>query len=401
MLGALPLLAQLVHLPSAWITAAMGRRRVAIWAVAASREAYLPLVAFPLLPMGEGTKVAVLLGVAAVSSVLAAVANNAWFAWMGDLVPKALRGRYFGRRTAICTLGGALASLAAGALLDRGRGADRIGWALAALALVACLSGAITAWLMSQQVDPSGERARAPQPSLARALRPFRDPSVRALLEYQVAWNAAVGLAAAFFIVHMLDNLRMSFALVSLQLAGASALRVLLVPLWGRALDRVGARPVLVICSFGIGLLPLVYLLPTPESLWPLALDSLLSGMLWGGHSLAMFALPMSVGAQRERPFTFAAVSAAGGVAFAAASALGGALAQGLPRDLVVYGRPVFALQVLFVLSSISRLCAAALALRIDEERARPVDALLRLAASRASSLRLRWVRLPIPRRSP
>ncbi len=188
----------------------------------------------------------------------------------------------------------------------------------------------------------------------------------------------------------------MSFALVSLQVAGTSALRVLLVPLWGRALDRVGARPVLITCSFGIGLVPLIYLLPTPDNLWPLALDSILSGMMWSGHSLAMFALPMSVGAQRERPFTFAAVSAAGGVAFALSSALGGALAQGLPRDLVVWGRPVFALQVLFVLSAIARLCAAALTPRIDEERARPVDDLLRLAASRASALQPRWVRLPI-----
>lgn len=391
-LGALPLLAQLVHLPAAWITASLGRRRVAIGAVAAAREAYLPLVALPFLPIGDGAKLSVLLAVAGASSLLGAIANNAWFSWMGDLVPGAIRGRYFGRRTAICAMGGAAASLAAGTLLDRSKLQGRAGAALAALALVACLSGAITAWLMAHQVDLGRERGAALKPDWARALQPFRDPKLRPLLVYQVAWNAAVGLAAAFFNVHMLDNLRMGFALVSLQLAGTAGARVLSVPLWGRALDRVGARPVLILCSFGIGFVPLVYLLPTPQNLWPLALDSLMSGALWSGHSLASFALPMSLGAPRDRPFTFAAVSAAGGIAFALSSALAGAVAQQIPRDLLVLGRPMFGLQVLFVLSSVARLCAASLALRIAEHQARPVDALLQLGAS---ALRTRLARLP------
>ncbi len=391
-LGALPLLAQLVHLPGAWVTASLGRRRVAIGAVTAAREAYLPLVALPFLPLSDGAKLAVLLSVAAASSLLSAVANNAWFSWMSDLVPEAIRGRYFGRRTALCAVGGALASLSAGSLLDRSKAQGRAGAALAALALVACASGAVTAWLMARQVDPAKGRAAPLKPDWSRALAPFRDARLRPLLAYQMAWNAAVGLAAAFFNVHMLDNLKMGFALVSLQLAGVAAVRVLSVPLWGLALDRVGARPVLILCSFGIGLVPLVYLLPTPLVLWPLAIDSLMSGALWGGHSLASFALPMSMGPPRDRPFTFAAVSAAGGIAFGVSSALAGGLAQQIPRDLLVLGRPMFGLQVLFVLSSAARLCAAALTLRILEKEARPVDALLQLGAT---ALRSRLARLP------
>lgn len=365
---------------------------MAIGAVTASREAYLLLVALPFLPLSDGAKLAVLLSVAAASSLLGAVANNAWFSWMSELVPEAIRGRYFGRRTAICAVGGALASLSAGTILDRSKAHGHAGAALASLALVACASGAVTAWLMSRQVDTAHDRGAALKPDWSRALRPFRDAGLRPLLVYQMAWNGAVGLAAAFFNVHMLDNLKMGFALVSLQLAGAAATRVLSVPLWGRALDRVGARPVLVLCSFGIGLVPLVYLLPTPQMLWPLAIDSLMSGALWSGHSLASFALPMSFGAPRDRPFTFAAVSAAGGIAFAISSALAGALAQQIPRDLLVLGRPMFGLQVLFVLSSAARLCAAALTLRISEQQARPVDALLQLGAS---ALRSRLARLP------
>jgi len=53
-LGALPQLAQLVQLPSAWATALFGRRRVAIAAVGLARQALLPLALLPFLNSPRG-----------------------------------------------------------------------------------------------------------------------------------------------------------------------------------------------------------------------------------------------------------------------------------------------------------------------------------------------------------
>jgi len=138
LVAALPQLAQAFQLPGAWVTALLGRRRAALWAVTLSRQALLPLAALPLLPLGDEGKRAVLLAAAAVSAALGVVGNNAWTAWMGDLVPSALRGRYFGGRTALCTAGGTLAGLGAGALLDAAGARALREPALALLALLAC-----------------------------------------------------------------------------------------------------------------------------------------------------------------------------------------------------------------------------------------------------------------------
>src|SRR5262249_18174747 len=206
-----------------------------------------------------------------------------------------LRGRYFGRRTALCTLGAAAGTLGAGLFLDRLRAFGAEGDGLSALAGLACLVGAITTVLMARQHEPSPDGARE-RPELAAALRPFASPRARALVGYQMVWNGAVGIAATFFSVYELKDLHLSFGIVSLHATAVAVVRMLAAPAWGRAIDRVGSRPVLVLASFAISALPAIWLLARPDAyLLPLIADTVLSGIFWSGHGLASFHLPLSV----------------------------------------------------------------------------------------------------------
>jgi MFS family permease len=381
------------------VTTALGRRRVAIWAVTASREIYWPLVALPFLPLSREGRLSVLIAVAAISAVLAVIGNNAWTAWMGALVPDKLRGRYFGRRTAICTLGGTTASLLSGSILDLAGASHLEGVVYSLLAAVAAISGIVTAFLLAQQHEPEPQPGVAPTLSLEALRAPLRDPAARRYLAYLVAWNAAVGLAGPLFSIHMLENLKMGFLLMGLQVAGVAAVRFLAVPLWGRALDKVGSRPVLLACSFGISIVPLVWLFPRPGALWPIALDSLLSGVLWSGHGLASFALPLSLAPKSQRPFYLATFSAAGGLAFGTAATLGGAIAEHLPRDILVAGQPMFGLQELFVASALLRLIAAVIGLRVVEPGARSIEQLVQMGTRYLVRLPLRLTQEVLARR--
>ena len=101
---------------------------------------------------------------------------------------------------------------------------------------------------------------------------------------------------------------------------------MLAAPVWGRALDKLGARPVLLACSFGIGTVPLIWLFPREDFLWPLLVDCLLAGVLWCGHSLAAFNLPLAITPRAERPFYLAVFSTVSGLSFSLATILGGLL---------------------------------------------------------------------------
>ncbi len=384
-LSALPFLSQLLQLPSAWITSALGRRRVAVVAVTAQRELLLLLAPLPFLSISLGAKQALLLGVAGASAAIGAVGNNAWTAWMGELVPASVRGRYFGQRTAICTAGGSLAGLAFGILLDR---AGHGGEALSVLAVIASVAGMATGVLLARQHEPSAPPAHPPD--LATAVRPFADPAVRDLLVFQVAWNAAVGCGGSFFFLHLLRNLHAGYTRIAVYAAGVAAARMISAPLWGRAIDRLGARPVLAACSFAAGVMPFTWLLASERAIWPIAIDALAGGAAWGGHALASFAMPLAVAPRRGRPFYLAAFSMTGGLGYALGAALGGVVAGALPDRIAVLGHAAHRLEVLFVLSGVARLAAGRLCLRIRERGAGSVWQLHNLARESVAEARER-----------
>lgn len=366
LLGALPFLAQLMQLPGAWLTTRFGSRRTALLTVAVSRHVFLPLVALPFLPLSPEVKRAVLIACAAVHHGAGILCNNAWVTWMGDLVPRRLRGRYFGRRTAISTLAGALALLTAGTFLDGARASERTGQGLAALALAACLLGTLSTALMALKHDP----ARGPAIAgfrFSRVLQPLRDAAARRFLGYGAVWNGALGLSGPFFTLYLLEDLRLGFTWVALQGAASALSRMVAAPVWGRLIDRVGARPVLRGCTWGLVLSPLLWTLAGPERWWPLALDALLGGVLLSGQGLAAFALPLAVAPARERPFYHAAFSMTGGTAFALASAAAGLLVKALPGTLLVADRAWSSLHVLFVLAALARAGAALLSRSLVE----------------------------------
>lgn len=373
---ALPQLAQVAQIPGAWTTAWLGHRRACIGFVLAARLVALPLALLPLWRPSQATAGALLIAVASAAALLAVLGNNAWTSWMGELVPRRIRGRYFGRRAGLCTAGGALASAGAGVLLDWARPRGLEGAALAVLQLAAGAVGITTAILMARQHDPS-PLVEVPPRSLRPAFRPFGDRSVRGLVTYLAAWNLAVGVAGSFFALHMLQNLRMGFTLIALHGAALATARMVAAPLWGRAIDRLGARPVLVTCSFGIAAIPLIWFFATPERLWPLAFDAISAGVLWGGHSLATFSLPLSVTPKRGRPHYLAAFSLTSGVSFSLATALAGAVGGALPAHFEVAHHAFFSLQVLFAVTVPLRFAAAFLALRIHEPAAAGIGALL------------------------
>jgi MFS family permease len=371
----MPFASQLVQLPAAWIVSMFGRRRVAILSVGASRQIPLVLCALPALPLSTSAKQLLLLAVGLTSALLAVIGNNAWTSWMGDLVPARMRGRYFGMRTAVTTIGGALASIAAGVVLDRAHVPASTGLALSGLALAGAVAGVATTLLMMQQHEPLASATKRQAVRAQDVLAPLLDPRSRDLLYYQVSWYVGVGVCGGLYAVHMLVNLKMRFALVALHGTTVAFARVLAAPAWGRMLDRHGPGSVLVLCSLGLALLPALWLLPSPTFLAPLALDAVLAGVFWGGHGLAIFALPLRIAPDQGRPFYLAAFSFAGGLSFAVAAAAGGWLASALPVHVNVLGREMFGMQSLFALALVVRLFAARLAVRRLLHATEPVAA--------------------------
>lgn len=375
LLGALPFVSQLVHVPSAWFSSPKARRRIALVALTASRQMLLGFALLPLVPMADETRRIVFGSLVALSSIVGVIGNGAWLGWMGSLVPKRLQARYFARRSACATLAGALGALGAGLLLDVARRHGHASHALEVLSIVGWAAGTACTLLLARKADPGAAEASRPR----GAHRPWTCPKSRPILAYQLVWNGAIGLAAGLFGIFLVRDLRLGFTLMALHGATLAIVRAAATPLWGRALERVGARPVLVVTSFLIALVPLLWLAPTrQEFVLPLAFDALVGGILWAGHGVASFQLPFAVSSEESRPFYFAAFSSVSGVAFAIAAVAGGALLPHLPRHFSLAGVRCNAMDALFLLSAALRLGGWLVSLRVEVPRSRPVPELWR-----------------------
>src|SRR5256885_15153669 len=197
LLSALPLAAQIVQVPAAWLTQRIGAKPVTVAAIGAARLVWLPLVAVPFLHLAPATALLVFVAVVALASVLGVVGNNAWTVWMGDLVPGPVRGRFLARRMVYLTLAGTASSLAAGCALDALAPRGFKGETLGVLAAVACAVGIVSIRLLLAQQSPRGQEDRAPDwGDVARAVH---DPRARPLLGYLLGWGAAVGVSGGLF----------------------------------------------------------------------------------------------------------------------------------------------------------------------------------------------------------
>ncbi len=350
-LWGLPHFGHILQLPAAWVTTTFGRKRVAIVAQAMARQLLLPVAFLPFIDVSNGVKRNLVVGLFALSSLLSVVGHNAWLSWMGDLIPGRVRGAYFGRRTALCTAIGTVSSLALSSLLDRGHAHTHLGHVLCGVLIARSLAGAATTAFMSKQHDPPG--AAAPH-RWGDLTLPIADRAYRRLLFYGASWGVATGLTASLAAGLTLRTLGLGFSGIAIYAAAVASLRVATAPSWGRLIDRIGARRVLVVSTFGAMLGSIAWLGPGWGMPWLIGVDAVVSGLLLGGQELAFFTLPLAAAPRRHRPLFTAASVTVSGLAYGLASIAGGLLAGHLP------------FYTLLLLSAGWRLMAGLLALRIE-----------------------------------
>ncbi len=366
LLAAIPFLAQFAQLPAAvWIDRTGLRKSITVWSAVAARQSWWLLV--PLLFLPAGWRLEFLIGVVIFSAFSIMISTVGWLAWVADLVPDRIRGRYFGMRSVSVAVSTLIATISGGIILDhfRGRGEESLGFAI--IIAAGCAFALAASILLGKVPDRSRDQIRV-RTNWQSFLEPLKDPKFRRVLKVFSMWNFAIGTSAAFFAPHMLTNLRMSFTQISLYSSAAALVAIGLNRPWGAVIDRFGCKPVITFCAFGIAFIPTVWVFPRPDFLWVLIPEVFFSAILWAGFNLAAFNMPIAFSPKNHRTIYLAVFAVVTGFAFFAASLIGGTIAEALsglhwkvgPQTIVNY-------HVLFVLSTVLRLLTAFMVMSFHE----------------------------------
>jgi len=292
LLGALPFIATLGQLNAAVIIERTGLRKYQFMDCSiVHRLLWLAVAAVPLLlPIPSTLAVVAMLIVLTGSNFLAALATPAWMTWMGDLIPRRIRGRYFARRAQWTQAVQIVVVIALSIVLDAvtrpgeretARDQPVLMWTICGLFAVGAIFGTIDILLFRRirEVVPSIAEKQAGPLVVPDAVKPERhtpgsmlayewrsfastvrqlllDPLKDRVFRNYVCYGATVtftmSVAGWYFWRYATEGLGFSKL-------GTNVLFMVVGPLagtitanwWGSLQDRWGRRPVLIIATIG------------------------------------------------------------------------------------------------------------------------------------------------------
>ena len=404
MLGALPLIGAVTALPTTYFIARYGcRKRIFLIAGIAYRSLWVPIALIPwVLPSAWWWKALMVLQ--ALASLAAYVMIPAVLSWYADVVPARIRGRFFSRWSQGGQIVGMLATFLVTYCLDWAEPAGQLALLRTisiTFAVAALLGVADFLWLLP--IPDVGHRPD-PQITLAKLFRePLADRSFLCYLAFNATRVLSLGYLGQYVYLYLSQVLGMDSRMTNVMVLVVPTLVSLLVlGTWGKLVDRLGCKPVLIIGTIGVIHGAVAWILVTPEAPWVGYVAVLVSVAAWTGVDAASFNLMLrmsaSHGGRRQGSAYLAMNSVAIAVAGALSGVLGGAVAGWLGKDWhgALLGLPLTYHGVLFIISSALRVLALPWLFLLHEPGAHTPSAAVQYVLTAAQAKLQQAVRRPL-----
>ncbi|GAB4234173.1 MAG: MFS transporter [Elainellaceae cyanobacterium] len=350
LLASIPMMANLLQpLGAHWADRAPSRWLYSLWVYGISRLLWLPLaigiIWFSQHPDKPQQMIWATLAIILMTHFLGAIGSASWLSWLAVLVPRQIRGRYFGFRNSICSLTGLVTILLSGVVVSRWWGGTLQGFGV--LMLIAVVAGLVSLGFQSRMTDVSPQaqhmvvlEAEPEQPAHLYPTTPLTKTAAENLLKdkqfllfllYFGLWAFGINLCAPFFNLYLLSNLALSVSWVTFYNGLGAAANLLMLLLWGKLADRIGNRPILLLDGLLVAFIPLLWLATDrqPISLWLwFPLLHLLGGGTGAAIDLCINNLQLEIAPVRYQTKYFAATAAIGGICGAIGCMAGGSLVQ-------------------------------------------------------------------------
>lgn len=359
------LVANLAQIKTPKLMERMSRKRITTNCVLLQALTWLPIafVAFMFLFLGINGVIAPMLVILFFTLLLTlgTFAAPAWSSWLGDLVPKGERGRFLGRRDAILSGAGILAMLLGGLFLDLFRRSEVL-FGFVALFLMAMAARLISWYFLRKQYEPKYTYKGEYYFTFSRFVRRMKDNNFGRFTVYVMLMMLVVNIAAPFFSVYMLQELKFSYFIFVAIILSASFTHMLGIPLWGKFSDKYGNLRPLRMCGLLVPLVPILWLFSTNPIY--LIIVECFSGFIWAGFNLAATNFIYDAVSKQRRGICFAYFGALNGIGIFVGATLGGVFATYFKVGFMS------TLLFLFLISGILRLAVSAAMLhKIKEVR--------------------------------
>lgn len=398
-LAAIPFLASFLTLPGTLLIEATGQRKKifltflylqrSLWFVIA----FVPLWIIRANPeSGQAVAIALFLVLLFVMHAANAFGGPGWIGWMSDIIPPGVRGTYFSRRRQWGLISAIPAAWGAGFILDRyaltNDAVTVMTWC-ATIFVIAAVFGLLDI-ILFQWVPDIPTPPKKGNDLLSSWGEPLRNRNYLHFAGFVGTLVFAVGPMGQFITLYILLQLGadrdggapgLNQITQMMLIVAPSVAQLLTLHIWGKAADRFGKRPCLVLASIGLVPVGLAWTFVTADTIWLGYVLSALGGALWAGIDVVNFNIVLEFSGSAKKAGT------RGGTAYVAVNSLiiniagcvgglaWGGLAEWLKdwQTVVPWIGTFTFFHVLFILSGVLRLLAVVLFLpKLHEPEARP-----------------------------
>jgi len=360
LLTALPSLAGSVsQLKSADITEHVGSRRKVIYVfVFLQALALLPVIFTPFI-FKNWAAVALIISVT-LFNIFGAFSLPAWQSLMTDYLPYNKRGRYFGWRNKV--LGGVtiVSLFSAGMILNLFKSNILRGFII--ILSLACLCRFICVYFLVRMYEPGQHFKKDSYFSFWDFIKGARESNFARFVIFNSAFIFSVYLAAPFFSVLMLKDLKFNYITYTILITTVSIATIFTIYRWGKNADRIGNIKVLRVSSLLISSLPFWWILN--QNPVYLIFVQALSGIAWAGFNLCSVNFIYDAVTPAKRTRCIAYFYFFNGLAVCFGSFAGGLLANRLPN---IFSYRLFSL--FFLAGTLRFIIALTLPRKIKEVR--------------------------------
>ncbi len=332
------LLAAISLFPGARAIEWMGGKRKPIvnWSFGGiGRFAVLSLACLPLFGFDPALAIVLIIMLNGLRAFMDNFSNPAWTAIVADIVPRAMRGRYFGQRNVAMGMATLICTPVAGWLISTANHWSNLpvlGYQLAfTITFGVGMLSTLSFHRISEPEAESQTTTRHHRGDLRRAIK--KSPGFLGLIISAFVWNMALQIAAPFFNVYLVNGLGATAYMVGLVTSVSSMSALVGQPIFSRLLDHRGALWVQRLTGLLIPFLPAAWMLITAP--WQVAIVNIFGGMLWAGYNLANFNLLLELSPDEQRPRAVALYQTAVFSSAVLGPMLGGYLADAVSFQLI------------------------------------------------------------------
>lgn len=305
-----------------------------------------------------------LIWLAAFFSIFTAIIHPSWASLLSDMVPYNRRGAYFGwrmRNLGFLTL---TVTLLAGCILHFSSEINKL-LGFAALFSLALIARMISVVFAQKLKEPIFLDKKEDDFSLWDFLSRSKKSNFVHFVFFISSINFSVGLAAPFFAIFMLQDLKLNYLLYTLINLIAPVTLYLTVNRWGIVADRAGNIKILKCIAPLFSICPFLWAIS--QNILVIISAEIISGFLWAGFNLSTsnFIIDAVESQKRTRCITY--FSLINGIALGLGAFTGSQLIRWMPA---LHGYKILSL---FLLSAVLRITAGLIIGKCLKE-VRPVE---------------------------